>query len=88
MYRLPRLIAVSLLSFAIPFTAWGYSTNVDVNSELAALQAGGGTPIALPPGVEPPECKLEQGADGDEAGAKPVACCWVHYYGRWWCVSC
>jgi len=88
MYRLPQLIAAVILAFAVPFTAWGLSTNVDIQQDPPAWLPGAAAPIDLPPGVEPPQCKLEQGADGDEADARPAACCWFFYGGRWWCVSC
>jgi hypothetical protein len=88
MNRLTQLIAVSLLGLAIPFTAFGLSTDAGVRSDLAALQAGADAPFDLLPGVKPPECKLKERMDGEAVDAKPAACCWFHWGGRWWCVSC
>jgi hypothetical protein len=84
MKRLAQLIAVSLMSLAIPFTAWGLSTGADVQQDRTVWDIGIGAPVDVPPGTEPPECKLEVGEDG----AQRTACCWILYFGRWWCIAC
>ncbi len=92
MSRLTRLCALITLGLMTPFAAWGLGADISDAPDIAAGNAGSQAvfDLALPPGVEPPACALEGMGEGaeDNTGESAVACCWVWYAGRWWCVYC
>ena len=91
MSRLVRLFALITFGLATPFAAWGLGADAALDADTSAW--GTGTEVIFelepPPGVEPPECGLKEiGDDVEKTDEVATACCWVFYYGRYWCISC
>lgn len=91
MSRLAQLIALIAFGLATPFAAWGLGADIDAAPDTAVWQTGADAAfdLGLPPGVKPPECGLKGiGDDAEQSDEVATACCWVFYYGRYWCIAC
>ncbi len=92
MSRLVRLIALIAFGLATPFAAWGLGADVNIEPDMSVFDAGSSAVFdleAAPPGLEPPECGLKAvGDDVEKTDEVATACCWVFYFGRYWCIYC
>jgi len=89
MPRFKQFFAVTIVGLSLPFTAWGLGANIDPEPGISVWDMVEDSTFELPPDIAPPECKLKhQDSDAGESEAQPVACCWVYYFGRYWCVAC
>ena len=88
MSRLAQLITLVALGLATPFAAWGLGADINATPETAVWSTGADAVFDLeaPPGLEPPECGLK--VDGENVERTDYTCCWVFYFGRWWCIYC
>ena len=91
MSRLARSFVLITLGLVTPFAAWGLGADANLEPEMTAWDTGSAAvfELELPPGVKPPECGLKGvGDDGEKTDEVATACCWVFYFGRYWCVPC
>ena len=91
MSRFAQLLALMALGLATPFAAWGLGADINATPDTTVWNTGAQAEfeLELPVGLEPPECGLKGlGDEADETGEVATACCWVFYFGRWWCIYC
>ncbi|NNC65176.1 MAG: hypothetical protein HKN84_10355 [Gammaproteobacteria bacterium] len=91
MSRLARLFVLITLGLATPFAAWGLGADVNVAPDTAVWDTGADAvfELGLPADVKPPECGLKAaGDDPEKTDEVATTCCWVFYFGRYWCIYC
>ena len=91
MSRFAQLLALLALGLATPFAAWGLGADFNATPGMYASETGAEAQfeLELPPGLKPPECGLKGvGDDAEETDEVATACCWVFYFGMYWCVPC
>ena len=91
MSRLTQLVTLIALGLATPFAAWGLGADSSAAPETAIWDTGAEAvfELGLPSDVKPPECGLKAvGDDVEKTDEVATACCWVFYFGRYWCIAC